>query len=736
MPQLSRFLLGRKLVVVGAWLLVLVAGMAAAGAVSARLSQEFAFPGEEGYEANVAILRAYGTGGPGSPLVPVVTLPAGVTVDSPGVRAALAAAFGAVAEDRRLRVLAWPATTEDRRLVADGGRTVFGLVWGPWRGVDAGASELTPAITERLRAALPAGSSVQVTGIEELAADAESQPSDTGVLVETLVGGVGALVVLAFVFGSLLALVPLLVAAVSILAAFLAIFGLTAVTDVSFLVQYLVALIGLGVAIDYSLLLVTRWREELAAGHDREQAVHRAMATAGRAVVTSAGTVAVGLLVLVLLPVPFLRSVGYGGLLIPLAAAAVTLTLLPVLLATVGPRLDWPARRLAEREAGRRALAARRGGTGSRLWTRWASGVVRHRWLATLAALAVLLPLGVAALGLRLGEPPADTLTTSGPARDGLSRLERAGVGSGVLTPIEVLVPPGTDPEQAAGRLAGVPGVQAAAAPAGPAWRRDGTALVAVLPAAETGGGAGEATVERVRAVVAAELPGARVGGTGALGIDATGAIYGAFPLMLVAVALVTFVLLTRAFRSLLLALKAIVLNLLSIGAAYGVLVLVWQDGYGSQAVWGIPATGAIAMWVPLMTFAFLYGLSMDYEVFLLSRMREEYDASGSTGTAVVQGLGRVGRLVTSAALILFLAFASLASVPSVDVKIMATALGAGILLDATVLRALLVPALVALLGRWNWWLPAWAASPLRLPPSPPARDARPTRPEQVPAPR
>jgi len=145
--------------------------------------------------------------------------------------------------------------------------------------------------------------------------------------------------------------------------------------------------------------------------------------------VTSAGTVAVGLLVLVLLPVPFLRSVGYGGLLIPLASALVTLTLLPVLLATVGPRLDWPRRGL------RRDTAA------SRLWTRWASGVVRHRWLAILAALAVLLPLGVAALGLRLGDPPADTLATSGPARDGLTRLERAGVGSGVLTPIEVLVP-------------------------------------------------------------------------------------------------------------------------------------------------------------------------------------------------------------------------------------------------------------------------------------------------------
>jgi RND superfamily putative drug exporter len=251
---------------------------------------------------------------------------------------------------------------------------------------------------------------------------------------------------------------------------------------------------------------------------------------------------------------------------------------------------------------------------------------------------------------------------------------------------------------------------------------------------AETSGAAGEATVARVREVVAAELPGARVGGSGALGLDATTAIYGAFPLMLAAVALVTFVMLARAFRSLLLSLKAIVLNLLSIGAAYGVLVLVWQQGHGSQAVWGIPATGAIAIWVPLMAFAFLFGLSMDYEVFLLSRMREEYDATGSTRAAVVQGLGRVGRLVTSAALILFLAFASLAAVPEVDVKIMATALGAGILLDATVLRALLVPALVALLGRWNWWLPAWAARPLRLPPSPPAQEAE--RAEPVPAPR
>src|SRR6266508_981223 len=569
----SRLVLGHRRLVGLVWLVVLVPAALATSKVAGRLSQEFALPGRPAYEANQRLVRAYGNGGYQLPLVPVIGLPRGVTVDDPAAGRALGRAVGALTRQPGVRVVSY-ASSRDRRFAAADGRTTFALVFVPPQPI-FGAPDLGPAMTRTLAQALPAGWTVRVTGIHEL--ELGGQSGGPEVLAETLLGGLGALGVLALVFGSVLAVVPLLVAATSILVTFLVVFGLTEVTDVSFFAQYLVALIGLGVAIDYSLLLVTRWREELAAGHDREQAVHHAMATAGRAVVTSAGTVAVGLLVLVLLPVPFLRSVGYGGLLIPLAAAAVTLTLLPVLLATVGPRLDWPA--------SRRALAARRGGTGSRLWTRWASGVVRHRWLATLAALAVLLPLGVAALGLRLGEPPADTLTTSGPARDGLTRLERAGVGSGVLTPIEVLVPAGTDPEQAAGRLAGVPGVQAAAAPAGPAWRRDGTALVAVLPAAETRGGAGEATVERVRAVVAAELPGARVGGSGALGIDATSAIYGAFPLMLVAVALVTFVLLTRAFRSLLLALKAIVLNLLSIGAAYGVLVLVWQDGHGSQAV-------------------------------------------------------------------------------------------------------------------------------------------------------
>jgi RND superfamily putative drug exporter len=206
--------------------------------------------------------------------------------------------------------------------------------------------------------------------------------------------------------------------------------------------------------------------------------------------------------------------------------------------------------------------------------------------------------------------------------------------------------------------------------------------------------------------LAAAELAGARVGGSGALAIDATASLYGSFPLMLAVVALVTFVLLARAFRSLLLAFKAIVLNLLSIGAAYGVLVLVWQEGHGSEAIWGIPATGAVAMWVPLMAFAFLYGLSMDYEVFLLSRIKEAWDQTGDNDLAVALGLQRTGRIVTSAAALIVVVFLGFAAGELLTIKEVGLGMAIAVVLDATVVRMLLVPATMKLMGRWNWWAP------------------------------
>jgi RND superfamily putative drug exporter len=263
-----------------------------------------------------------------------------------------------------------------------------------------------------------------------------------------------------------------------------------------------------------------------------------------------------------------------------------------------------------------------------------------------------------------------------------------------------------------------VDGIHGAVAPEGASWRRSGAALVEAFPVADAGTDEGAATLEDVRETAHASGPGVSVGGRPAADSDFVDAVYGSFPLMIALIAITSFILLARAFRSLLLPAKAILLNVLSIAAAWGVLVLVWQHGYGSEAIWDIQATGSIPSWMPLMVFAFLFGLSMDYEVFILARMREEYDRTGSTETAVIRGIGRTGRLVTSAALILFLAFVSMASGPETDVKMMATGLAAGILVDATVIRALIVPAVIALMGRWNWWLPKWSARLLRVEPS------------------
>jgi RND superfamily putative drug exporter len=277
------------------------------------------------------------------------------------------------------------------------------------------------------------------------------------------------------------------------------------------------------------------------------------------------------------------------------------------------------------------------------------------------------------------------------------------GIGAGVLSP-EYLLAEG-DPAQAVDRARLVPGIRAVIAPDNPSWRRDGTSLIAVLIDEPAGSSAGAVTRDQLLEALAG-VPGTKVGGTAAQGRDFVDAVYGNAPLALSLIVLVTLILLIRAFRSLVLAIKAVVLNVLSVTATLGLLVLAWQHGYLSEPIWGIEATGALTEWVPVLVFTFLFGLSMDYEVFILARIREEYDATGSTPQATVLGIARTGRLVTSAAVILFLAFVSLAAAPGTEVKIFATALGLGILLDATIIRALLVPALVVLFGRSNWWLP------------------------------
>ncbi len=679
MSRLTDWVLRHRLVVALAWVAVAVAGGATSSTTVDRLTYDFDLPGQPAFETNQDIAATFGGGGVDDPLL-IVVRGDDAAREAEGVAAAAAEA----APGTRVVTSSDPG---GEVLVAEDGRTAVVVVYPPVTPGPEPYAAALPRLEQAVEEAGGDGVQVDLTGFP-LLLEGGSGGEDRGVLFEVLLGAVGALVVLALVFGSLLAGVPLLVAAVSILGTYLALLALTGVTDVVFVVQYLVALIGLGVAIDYSLLVVTRWREERDAGADNDDAVRTAMATAGRSVVLSGVTVAVSLAALVLVPLPFLRSIGLGGLLIPLLSVATTLTLVPALLSAAGPRLSWPRRK---------PVAAR-----SRLWTRVAGTVVRHRWLTILGTTAVLLVLAAPVLSLTLGSPQLTGLASGTTQAQAAEDAVAGRTPDGVLRPVEVLVPE-ADAGAVADELAAVDGVGGVAAPGGP-WVADGQQLLQVWLTDDPASDDGRASLDRVRDT--ADDLGARVGGSPAEDADFVSAVYSDVVWVVLAVVLVTFLLLARALRSLWLPVKALGLNVVSLAAAYGVTVLVWQEGYGSELLFDTSATGVVTTWVPIAAFSFLFGLSMDYEVFILARMREAYDDHGDTDRAVVDGIGYTGRLVTSAALILFLAFIALSTVPSVEVKILATALALGILIDAVVVRGLLAPALVAVLGRRNWTLP------------------------------
>jgi RND superfamily putative drug exporter len=345
-------------------------------------------------------------------------------------------------------------------------------------------------------------------------------------------------------------------------------------------------------------------------------------------------------------------------------------------------------------------------------WNRWASFVTRRPKVVAatgLAIVAVLLALGVQ---LNPSEAQAKDLPGAGDAVNGRSALTAAGISPGVYKPFEVLIEGDVTPAAIArveSAVASTPGVVGASAPT--QWRKPTAALVEAIPAHD-------GAAKDVRPVISnlqddvlpavAQETGLRVtlGGNAPEERDFVHAVYGNFPWVLLFVIVLTYVLLTRAFRSLILPLKAVILNLVSLGAAFGIVVFIFQKGFGAEEIWNVPATQSIIPWIPLMIFAFLYGLSMDYEVFMLTRMREAYDQGESTSEAIRHGLARTGKLVTSAALVLCMAFFVLSTSPGTDIKQFGIGLAAGIIFDATVIRALLVPSLMRMLGKWNWWLP------------------------------
>jgi RND superfamily putative drug exporter len=713
MAGIARLVIRHRLLIVGAWIVLTIVGGFSASQLSKRWFESFSIPGYQAYEANQRALKIFGTGEQ-VPMVAILTAPGQDVTKVPGVERAIDAASSAA---KGSRTGSW-FDTHNPMYVSEDRHTMVATIYSPG---NATFSSFPPIEFTRaaLKRAAPPGVETHLTGRDAIF-ESQGGSSGPGVLAEVLVGALGALVILLFVFGTLPAVaIPLAMAAGSILTTFACVYVLTYVTDVSIIIQFLVALVGLGVAIDYALVMIFRFREELALGRSTDDALVETMTHAGRSVIISGSTVAIGLLSMILLPLPFIRSIGIGGMLIPAVSVLASTTLLPALLSLLGPRIN----RL--RVMPRRFVNPPSGETG--FWARWARLVTRRPLPVFLIGAVVVTLVVLPAFHINPSDAELKNEPATGDAAVGFAAVAKAGIPAGVYLPHVVLVEDGATPAiltRVANDLASAPGIYGAAAPA--SWRRDGVGLVEAWGTTDGSSREAAKTVTRLRHDVLPSIQSSlggstrvTLGGAPAEARDFISAVYGNFPYVLLFVLILTFVLLMRAFRSVLLPLKAVILNLISLGAAYGIVVFIFQDGHGSEAIWNVQATDAVISWIPLMIFAFLYGISMDYEVFMLTRMREAYDETGDTKRAIELGLSRTGKLVTSAALVLMFAFFSLSTGPGPDIKQFAIGLSAGIIFDATVIRALLVPSVMQLLGRWNWWLPHWTAKLLRTRPSP-----------------
>jgi putative drug exporter of the RND superfamily len=716
LESLARFVIRRHWWVIGAWIALTVLGAYSAQAVSSRWLEEFSIPGYSAYEANQRTLKTFGTGA--QPPHVIVFRSDGDITSNNGV----ALAIGKVAAQfPEFRVASSYTTDGNPAYVSADRHTTFATFYPPGQ-QGFSAETFTGEIRDAFAAAVPPGVEVHLTGRDALYESEGGDSDGPSVLTEALIGGLGATIILLFVFGTLPAVVmPILMAIASILNTFTLIWLLTYITSVSLIVQFLVALVGLGVAIDYALLMIFRFRDELRHGQDVEPALVETMTHAGRSVIVSGSTVAIGLMSMIIIPIPVIRSIGIGGLLIPVVSVIAAITFLPAMLSMLGRRINSVRvmpKRIVEGTDEERGF-----------WWRWSHFVMRRPLLTGGVGLAIVALLMVPAVQLNASEAQAQALA-AGSEDDsviGLQRLTDAGISHGVLKPLVVLVERNGSREAAsavADRLATSDGIAGAVAP--PAWRQGETQLVEAFPAVDSAARSARGTISNLQDDV---LPGLErelggdtqltLGGTAPEDRDFVHAVYGKFPLVLAFVVLLTLVLLMRAFRSVFLSVKAVILNLLSLGAAFGIIVFIFQDGHGSEAIWNVQATDAIISWIPLMIFAFLYGLSMDYEVFMVSRMREAYDETGDTKASIALGLARTGKMVTSAALVLMFAFFVLSTSPGVDVKQFGIGLAAGIIFDATVIRALLVPSIMHVAGDWNWWLPTWAGRVLRVRPTP-----------------
>jgi RND superfamily putative drug exporter len=671
---------------IGAWAVLAALAVVLSGALGGAFADDFSAPGSESAEA-IELLEERFPAAAGGTAVAVFAADEGQQLDSH--RPAIASALAAVAEIEHVASVSDPFAT-DR--VSDDGRIAYAEITLDVPSTEFGR-DTAATLVDALEPARADGVAAEFGGDAAFLNAEEESSSDV------LVGLVAALVILLVAFGTVVAaLVPIALALVAVGVGLSGVVLLAGGLTVSTAAPTIGAMVGLGVGIDYALFIVSRYRENRTAGRPDAQALSAAMGSSGTAVFFAGGTVVLAMAALALTGVGFLATIGLGTSIVVLFAVATAITLLPAILSLLGDRID-AGRIVRRRRAAKPAEAT--------AWWRLAHRISARPWPYLVAASLLLLTLAAPALSLSTGFPDAGDNPAGQTERKAYDLLAD-GFGPGFNAPLLVVADlQGTgldagDVPELAGRIAADPGVAEVGEPRVTA---DGdTVVLPTLPTTEPADPDTVATVERIRAVTP---DGVYVTGATALRLDLDQQLNDSRPLFIGAILVASFLLLMLVFRSIIVPLKAVVMNLLSIGGAYGVIVAVFQWGWFG-GLFGLDGTYRIASPLPVIFFAVLFGLSMDYEVFLVSRIREAYHATGDNAEAVARGLASTGRVITSGALIMVVVFLSFVTNPSPFVKMIGLGLATAIAIDATVVRMVLVPATMALMGKANWWLPGW----------------------------
>jgi RND superfamily putative drug exporter len=661
---------------IAVWVVVVVAAFGLAGAFGGTTHDDYDIPDARA-QVGIEQLRAHVPDGGGSTAQVVVHDPSGATLDAADLRGLL----------ERLHGIDHASYVTEPRISEDGDTALVTVSYDvPMTDPDLVGSNGYDPLVDAIQPLRDAGLQAELGG--ELPGGTESQMSGTG----ELAGVIAALVLLVVAFGSVVAAgLPLAIALMGLAVGSAGITLLAATMDVSTAAPTVATMVGLGVGIDYALLLVTRHVEFLGQGLDKREAAGRAMATAGRSVVFASATVLISLLGLRLGGLPVYATFGYATAIAVVAVLAAAITLVPALCGLAGHRLLPRRTRKGRNRAARTPLTAR-----------WAARVARRPVAAALAALTFLLLLAAPTLGMRTWPQDGSSNSTETSVRRAYDLID-AEYGAGANGPFTIVVDTTrADAAAVAHQLAGHEGIAEVGTPV---TTPDGA--ISVFDVDPTTGPADERTSELVDQL-RADLPdGVEVTGTTPLFADISGMLSGRLWLVVGFVVAVSVLLLAMMFRSLVVPVKAAVMNLLSIGASYGVLTAVFQWGWGGSVL-GIDHAVAVSSWIPILNFAILFGLSMDYEVFLLSRIREDWLRTGDARGSVERGLASTGRVISSAAAIMVVVFLGFSTEADTVVKQLGFGMAVAIVLDATIVRMVLVPATMTLLGRWNWWLPAW----------------------------